>query len=68
MTEQRQGSKTAALILEALRMKRAFNEEAALKLLRQQLVPDDVAKTALADRYERRIQPGHSSSSPGPDS
>ncbi|MCE3602352.1 hypothetical protein LXA47_01825 [Massilia sp. P8910] len=35
-------------------MKPAFDEDAAMKLLRQQEVPEDLAHAALAGRYERR--------------
>ena len=54
MTDRHQDSRTAALILEALRMKRAFHEESAMKLLRKELVPGDLARAALSGRYEHR--------------
>lgn len=54
MTDRRKDSKASALILEALRMKIAFDEESAMKLLRKELVPDGLARAALAGRYERR--------------
>ncbi|HEX8610120.1 MAG TPA: hypothetical protein VF800_02435 [Telluria sp.] len=54
MTDRRQDQKTADLIREALRMKRAFDEGAGLTLLRRQHVPDELAKAALAGQYERR--------------
>ncbi|UOD29304.1 hypothetical protein INH39_28480 [Massilia violaceinigra] len=40
MSDRRQDGKTATLILETLHMKRAFDEDAAMKLLRKELVPD----------------------------
>lgn len=65
MTDRRQDHKTADLIREARRMKLAFDEDAGLTLLRRQQVPDELARSALAGRYERGARPSYSSSSPG---
>ncbi|NHZ42671.1 hypothetical protein [Massilia aquatica] len=54
MTDCRQDSKTAAFLLEALHRKRAFDQDAATKLLRKELVSDDLARAALVCTYERR--------------
>lgn len=57
MTDRRQDHKTADLIRSAPRMKRAFDEDAGLTLLRRQQVPDEVARAALSGTYERRQCP-----------
>ncbi|MDQ1920565.1 hypothetical protein [Massilia pseudoviolaceinigra] len=54
MNDRRQDRTTAALILEALHMKRAFDEDAALKLLHRKKVPEDLARSALVGPFERR--------------
>lgn len=51
---QRTDTKTAEQISEALHMKQAFGEAAALEFLRRRAVPDELAQAALAGRYERR--------------
>jgi hypothetical protein len=54
MDERRQDCATADLVTEALRMKRAFGEDAAGEFLRRHGVNAEVAHEALVDRYERR--------------
>ena len=64
MLTRRQDEETSDKISETLRMQTAFGRAAALDLLHKRALPEDLARAALAGRYERRVQPGYSSSSP----
>lgn len=54
MLDRRQDHKTAEQISEAMRMKRAFGEDAGIELLKRQAVPEQLARAALGGKYERR--------------
>lgn len=58
MPERRQDHQTATHIAEALIMKRAFGAVAGLEFLRRCGVLEELVSGALADRYERRRDPG----------
>lgn len=54
MLDRRQDHKTAGKIAEAMRMKRAFGEDAGLEFLRRKAVAGQVAREALGGKYDRR--------------
>ncbi len=57
MLDRRQDHKTADQIADAARMKRAFGWDAGVKFLQLRGVGEDLAREALAGRYERRRDP-----------
>ncbi|HEX9173867.1 MAG TPA: hypothetical protein VF861_14535 [Telluria sp.] len=57
MLDRRQDRTTATTVIEALRMKTAFGDLAARRLLERQGVPPAVARRTLAGRHDPRQLP-----------